>query len=104
VLIRPSRHRETKEIWEKGGEEQSTRESFAAKVWEVTGGMYQGGKHVDMLYPKGDGVDDTDEEARTEIVEVWRVNEFVWTPVSALLSYRDFDRITHEDGTSCCEG
>ena len=48
--------------------------------------MYDGGKHIDMVYPEDEGIDDIDERGgdlgSTEIVEVFRVNEFSWTPVS----------------------
>lgn len=92
VVIRPRRHVPTREAHEAGGDEEEVKKGFADKVWQVTGGMYQGGAHVDMLYPQGEGVDDPDareagqEQGETEIVEIWRTSEFVWTPVSAYSS------------------
>ncbi|GAA5948908.1 hypothetical protein JCM3765_003948 [Sporobolomyces pararoseus] len=88
VVIRPLRHRTTRAAWEKDERGEDLKLEFAEKVWEVTAGMYQGGKHVDMVYEKGEGSEDTDGGAtKTEIVEVWRVNEFVWTPVSPIVSF-----------------
>ncbi|GAA5879680.1 hypothetical protein JCM16303_004130 [Sporobolomyces ruberrimus] len=87
VVIRPRRHVPTREAYEAGGDEEEVKKGFADTVWQVTGGMYQGGAHVDMLYPQGEGFDDPDareagqEQGETEIVEIWRTSEFVWTPV-----------------------
>ena len=80
ILIRPLRHLPTKEKWEKG-EKEGLEEGFGEKVWKVTGGMYDEGKHVDMRYEPGEGVDDL-KGGKTEIVEAWRCEEFEWIPVS----------------------
>lgn len=91
VVIRPLRYRPTREAWEKGERGEDLKLGFAAKVWEVTGGMYQGGKHVDMVYEEGEGLDDQDGgKEKTQIVEIWRVNEFIWTPVSRVVSLVKF--------------
>lgn len=86
ILIRPLRHLPTKDKWEKG-EKEGLEEGFGGVVWKVTGGMYDGGKHVDMRYERGEGVGDLkegEEERGTEIVEVWRCQEFEWEPVRIL--------------------
>ncbi|GAA6015569.1 hypothetical protein JCM11491_007159 [Sporobolomyces phaffii] len=82
IIIRPLRHLPTKAAYGHDRGRVETRTEFASKVWQVTGGMYDGGKHVDMMYPGGEGVDDlsNSDGERTEIVEVWRTDEFKWTP------------------------
>ncbi|GAA5929937.1 acylglycerol kinase family protein [Sporobolomyces koalae] len=84
ILIRPLRHRPTDKAFasSSGSDEQGDiRRGFADRVWQVTGGMYDGGKHVDMVYPAGEGSDDGSiKQGSTEIVEVWRTKGFEWTP------------------------
>lgn len=80
VLIRPLRRPATRRDWETvgaDGEKQgSVRTDFVGKVWEVTGGMYDGGKHIDFQY-------DTDGEyGSVGIVEYIRCEGFEWQPVS----------------------
>lgn len=86
VVIRPLRHIPTGKTFAAQGDQEAAKKTFADIVWGVTGGMYDGGKHVDMVYPEGEGIDDIDQRGgdlgSTEIVEVFRVNEFSWTPVS----------------------
>lgn len=71
VVIRPLRDGPTKVLFEQGGKEKEAKEGFVGRVWGVTGGMYDGGKHVDMV----------DEEGK-EVVEYFRAEGFRWTPVS----------------------
>lgn len=73
VLIRPLREGETAKLVAEGGDQvQQAKEGFVGKVWEVTGGMYDGGTHVDVRYPGGDTV-----------VEYFRCVAFEWEPVSS---------------------
>ena len=80
VLIRPLRRPATRRAWDAAGENVhkrgEIRTEFVAKVWEVTGGMYDGGKHVDSVYP-GEG-----DEASVSVVEYIRCEGFEWEPVS----------------------
>ncbi len=82
VLIRPLRRPDTRRAWEAAGADEAKQEAvraeFVAKVWEVTGGMYGGGKHVDSLYSK-DG-----EGENVSVVEYVRCEGFEWQPVSAV--------------------
>ncbi|GAA6059739.1 hypothetical protein JCM10212_001947 [Sporobolomyces blumeae] len=111
VVIRPLRHLPTKEAvetaWrtsrsrsirqgagrrddsepddEDEDAEANARMRFRDQVWGVTAGMYDGGRHVDLVYPTGEGVDDGDDlgadrDGSTAIVEVYRCREFEWVP------------------------
>ncbi|GAA6008768.1 uncharacterized protein JCM10292_004663 [Rhodotorula paludigena] len=82
VAIRPLRHAPTRRRANDGGEEgeRDAREAFVARVWGVTGGMYDGGKHVDEVYDEGEG--EEGEEGRTSVVEVFRCEGFEWIPTA----------------------
>ncbi|BGP25620.1 sphingosine kinase 1 [Rhodotorula toruloides] len=68
ILIRPLRRAETRALV-KAGRLDDARSEFVGQLWEVTGGMYEGGKHVDAVYDDGESV-----------VEVWRCEGFEWVP------------------------
>ncbi|GAA5862207.1 hypothetical protein JCM1840_001677 [Sporobolomyces johnsonii] len=86
VLIRPLRHRPTAELVKKGKDDEA-KTGFAERVWGVTAGMYDGGRHVDMRYEAGEGAEDAEqgegEEGRTSVVEVYRCEGFEWAPTSS---------------------
>ncbi|GAA5949532.1 hypothetical protein JCM21900_000254 [Sporobolomyces salmonicolor] len=81
VLIRPLRHRPTAALVKKGKDEEA-KTGFAQRVWGVTAGMYDSGRHVDMRYEAGEGAEDAEEEeeGRTSVVEVYRCEGFEWVP------------------------
>ena len=85
VLIRPLRRPATRRAWEAAGsdgeQQAAVRTEFVSKVWEVTGGIYDGGKHVDAVY------DDEGEEEQVGVVEYIRCEGFEWQPVSFLVSH-----------------
>ncbi|GAA6010704.1 hypothetical protein JCM10207_005805 [Rhodosporidiobolus poonsookiae] len=73
VLVRPLRHAPTAALAAQGGDAAAkAREEFVKRVWEVSGAMYDGGKHVALRYG-------TDEGGET-IVELWRAGGFEWKP------------------------
>lgn len=80
VLIRPLRRPATRRDWEAAGadgeKQGSVRTEFVGKVWEVTGGMYDGGKHIDFQYDADEG------NEGVGIVEYIRCEGFEWQPVS----------------------
>lgn len=80
VLIRPLRHPATRRAWEAAGDDaakqEAVRTGFVSQVWEVTGGMYDGGKHVDAVY-EPDGADEG-----IAVVEYIRCEGFEWQPAS----------------------
>ena len=74
VLIRPLRDTLTQSLIDDGSTTpEAVREQFVKRVWACTGGMYDGGKHVDMNYEGGD---------ENLIVEYYRCGSYTWTPVS----------------------
>ncbi|KAM0786655.1 hypothetical protein ACM66B_002104 [Microbotryomycetes sp. NB124-2] len=79
VVIRPLRDPRTRSaVTEAQMDEQrlqKVRETFAARLWNVTAGMYDGGKHIDTRYDdeQGDG---------TEVVEYFRCQQAEWRPDS----------------------
>lgn len=70
ILIRPLRDAAIRELKEQGIGEKELGEEFIKSVWKVTGGMYDGGKHIDARYEDG-----------SVIVEYFRCSSFEWTPV-----------------------
>lgn len=74
VLIRPLRDSVTSALVE-GGLEEKAKKGFVDRVWQVMGGMYDGGKHLDVTYDGDQGV---------EIVEYLRCSGFTWEPVRLL--------------------
>ncbi|PRQ73475.1 hypothetical protein AAT19DRAFT_16228 [Rhodotorula toruloides] len=83
VAIRPLRRRQTRELVE-AGEGERAREEFARTLWDVTGRIYEGGKHVDVLYDDAEGGEGGQGEGREEkgrgVVEVWRCEGLEWVP------------------------
>ena len=76
VLIRPLRDSLTDELLKDGSTTpEVVREQFVKRVWQVTGGMYDGGKHVDLKYEGGE---------ENLIVEYYRCGSYTWTPVRAV--------------------
>lgn len=78
ILIRPLRHSPTAALVREGKEEEA-KKAFVARVWEVSGKMYENGAHVDLVYAEEER-EDKGEEGR-EVVEVYRCEGFEWTPV-----------------------
>ncbi|BGO97402.1 Proteophosphoglycan ppg4 [Rhodotorula toruloides ATCC 204091] len=89
VAIRPLRRRQTRELVE-AGEGERAREEFARTLWDVTGRIYEGGKHVDVLYDDAEGGEGGQGEGREEkgrgVVEVWRCEGLEWVPSAASAS------------------
>ncbi|BGP49336.1 hypothetical protein JCM10450v2_005224 [Rhodotorula kratochvilovae] len=75
VAIRPLRHAPTAAL-ERDGRAKDAREGFVGRVWGVTGGMYDGGKHVDAVYEK----EEAEGEQGRAVCEVWRAEEVEWVP------------------------
>lgn len=86
VCIRPLRHEPTRQKVE-AGQEREAREAFVQRIWDVTGGMYACGKHVDSVFPPTElaQVDEAAPRGELEtdgVVEVYRCGEAEWIPVS----------------------
>ncbi|BGP41185.1 hypothetical protein JCM10449v2_005159 [Rhodotorula kratochvilovae] len=75
VAIRPLLHAPTAAL-ERDGRAKDAREGFVGRVWGVTGGMYDGGKHVDAVY----GKEEAEGEEGRAVCEVWRAEEVEWVP------------------------
>ena len=74
VLIRPLRDTFTQSLLDDGRTTpEAVREQFVKRIWGCTGGMYDGGKHVDMRFEGGD---------EDLVVEYYRCGSYTWTPVS----------------------
>ncbi|GAA5890175.1 hypothetical protein JCM6882_009249 [Rhodosporidiobolus microsporus] len=77
VLIRPMRHAPTAALVREGKADEA-KKAFVDRVWAVSGKMYDGGKHVDVVY------DDQEREDKgadgKEVAEVFRCCEFEWKP------------------------
>ncbi|KAK4047364.1 hypothetical protein OIO90_006223 [Microbotryomycetes sp. JL221] len=77
VVIRPLRDPETQQAvaLANGNEEQlqKIRQGFAQKLWSVTAGMYDGGKHINARYEADGG-------EGSEIVEYYRCEKLKWIP------------------------
>ncbi|KPV74551.1 uncharacterized protein RHOBADRAFT_54357 [Rhodotorula graminis WP1] len=82
VAIRPLRHAPTAAL-ARGSEEdrRRAREGFVERVWSVTGGMYDGGSHVDEVYGEGEAAEEEGAEGRA-VCEVWRAERVEWVPVA----------------------
>lgn len=78
IAIRPLRRRATRALVETGKEDQA-REGFVGRLWEVTGEIYDGGRHVDAMYD--DEGEEGSEGKGKSVVEVWRCEGFEWVPV-----------------------
>jgi len=81
VAIRPLRHAPTAALERTGGEVERcrAREGFVERVWGVTGGMYDRGRHVDEVYGAGEAAAAGDEGRA--VCEVWRAERVEWVPV-----------------------
>ncbi|BGP63413.1 hypothetical protein NBRC10512_004281 [Rhodotorula toruloides] len=77
IAIRPLRRRATRALVETGKEDQA-REGFVGRLWEVTGEIYDGGRHVDAMYD--DEGEEGSEGKGKSVVEVWRCEGFEWVP------------------------
>ncbi|GAA6053396.1 hypothetical protein JCM3770_002303 [Rhodotorula araucariae] len=77
VAIRPLRHGPTAAL-ERAGRSSDAREGFVARVWGVTAGMYDGGRHVDQVY----GADEAqgEDDGKRAVCDVWRAEEVEWVP------------------------
>ncbi|GAA5855966.1 hypothetical protein JCM9279_001389 [Rhodotorula babjevae] len=82
VAIRPLRHAPTAALERDGGEDERrrARDGFVERVWGVTGGMYDGGRHVDEVYGAGEAAEDGDEGRA--VCEVWRSERVEWVPLA----------------------
>lgn len=83
VCIRPQRHGRTRRLVQTG-REQEAREDWVQRVWDVMGGMYAGGKHVDLTYTADEFADEDDCALTDAVVEVFRCERLEWLPVSTL--------------------
>ncbi|GAA5877659.1 hypothetical protein JCM3774_005374 [Rhodotorula dairenensis] len=85
VCIRPERHGPTKRLVQ-AGRAQEARDAWVQRIWDVTGGMYSGGQHVDLTYSADElaeeGADaDAGRALSTEaVVEVFRCEALEWLP------------------------
>jgi hypothetical protein len=81
VIIRPLRDEHISCLVKQGEEGAAkAREGFVGRTWEVMGGMYGGGKHLDVRYK------DLESGAEgVEVVEYYRCGGFEWEPVSRFL-------------------
>ncbi|GAA5984585.1 hypothetical protein JCM11641_006558 [Rhodosporidiobolus odoratus] len=77
ILIRPLRHAPTA-LLVRQGRSQEAKDKFVDRVWEVSGGMYQEGRHVDLVYGQEERIEG--EEEGGEVVEVFRCGKFEWVP------------------------
>ncbi|GAA5902055.1 hypothetical protein JCM8208_006675, partial [Rhodotorula glutinis] len=103
VAIRPLRHAPTAAL-ERGSEEdrRSAREGFVERVWGVTGGMYDRGRHVDEVYDEGEAEEEGDEGQA--VCEVWRAERAEWVPVAKVDDLKSrlvcLDGALHDLGTT----
>ncbi|GAA5832550.1 hypothetical protein JCM11251_001366 [Rhodosporidiobolus azoricus] len=79
VLIRPMRHAQTAALV-RAGKEEEAKKAFVDRVWAVSGKMYEGGKHVDLVYDEQER-EDKGEEGK-EVAEIYRCSEFEWKPTT----------------------
>ncbi|BGP49320.1 Protein transport protein bos1 [Rhodotorula kratochvilovae] len=70
VAIRPLRHAPTAAL-EREGCAKDAREGFVGRVWGVTGGIYNGGKHINKVY----GKEQAEGEEGRAVCEVWCAEE-----------------------------
>lgn len=75
VIVRPQRDITIKD------EEESSRESFSGKMYQVLMGAYQDGAHPNMTYGE-DGNIQSSEEGSSSVVEYFKCGKWEWTPVS----------------------
>ncbi|KAK4049552.1 hypothetical protein OIV83_004049 [Microbotryomycetes sp. JL201] len=77
IVIRPLRDPDTQKFVDEAQNSekrlQETRDAFAKKLWNVTAGMYDGGKHIDARYEDA-------EMDQPEIVEYYRCQQVEWRP------------------------
>ncbi|ORY69134.1 hypothetical protein BCR35DRAFT_326432 [Leucosporidium creatinivorum] len=82
VLIRPLRDSQTSSLVDEGEEGAAkAREGFIGRTWAVMGGMYDGGKHLDVKYKGSEGGSEG-----VEVVEYYRCGGFEWEPLGLSLS------------------
>lgn len=59
-----------------------TRSAFVTKLWQVLGGAYKNGSHVDLRYSEGGEI--TSEGDGPVVVEYIRCGGWEWHPVNVL--------------------
>ncbi|GAA5987187.1 hypothetical protein JCM10908_001853 [Rhodotorula pacifica] len=79
ICIRPTRHAPTSRLVQ-AGQEKEARDAWVQRIWEVTGGMYAGGKHVDQRYEEGEIAPLGEGELTDAVVEVYRCERLRWLP------------------------
>ncbi|GAA5971065.1 hypothetical protein JCM8115_006135 [Rhodotorula mucilaginosa] len=96
VCVRPQRHGRTRRLVQTG-REQEAREDWIQRVWDVMGGMYAGGKHVDLTYTADEFADEDDCALTDAVVEVFRCERLEWLPVADTLFGDGKQACTEED-------
>lgn len=98
VCIRPQRHGPTRRRAQ-AGQEREARDAWVQRIWDVTGGMYAGGKHVDLTYSAEELGEDGGRALTDAVVEVFRCEEVEWLPVSQTTGLSRVDLSFRSDGS-----